>query len=96
MEGASDEQCYHFRRARRPRALDKGLRLRAGHGRGREEIARVRARVGERPSLAAKVRFYHIGSMSPESIEGAAQLANERSRLPGTFPERGLLAQTLR
>ena len=41
-------------------------------------------------------RFYHIGRISPESIEGAAQLANERSRLPGTFPERGFLAQTLR
>lgn len=27
MEGASDEQCYLFRRARRPRALDKGLRF---------------------------------------------------------------------
>lgn len=26
------EQCYHYRRARRPCPLDKGLRLRARHG----------------------------------------------------------------
>lgn len=43
MEGASYEQHYPFRGARRAHPLEKDLRLRVSHGRGREKIARVRA-----------------------------------------------------
>ena len=61
MEGASDEQCYHLRRARHPRPIDKGLRLRAGHGRGREQVVRVRDRrarlVDEIPAPARQMRL---------------------------------------
>ena len=42
-KGLRYEQCYHFRRARRPCPLDKGLRLRACHRRGREQVVRIRA-----------------------------------------------------
>ena len=44
MEGDSNEQCYHLRRARRPRAVGEGLRLRPQHRRDNQEILRLRAR----------------------------------------------------
>ena len=42
-KGLRDEQCYHFRRARRARQVGEGLRVRPGNGRDRQEILRARA-----------------------------------------------------
>lgn len=43
MEGASDEQCYHFRRAGRARQVGEGLRVCPGNGRDGQEVVRLRA-----------------------------------------------------
>lgn len=43
-KGLCHEQCYHFHRARRPRPLDKGLRVPPHHRRNREQVVRLRAR----------------------------------------------------
>ena len=76
MEGASDEQCYHFRRARRPRPLDKGLRLRARDRRGREEVVRLRAQrgrfvdTGPRPAREMRLR---VGRHRLSPVQGIAR-----------------------
>lgn len=75
-KGLRNEQCCHFRRARRPRLLDKGLRLRARHRRDREQVLRLRtrrARVLDKNAGPAREMRLRIGRHRIPSLQGIAR-----------------------
>lgn len=95
MEGASDEQCYHFRRARRACQVGEGLRVRPGNGRDDQEIVRLRARrdrlmgVLAAPARQMRLRVGSDGLPPLPRAERDGRRLRDRSRFQDAQARRG-------